>query len=84
VWAYPGPVDLRKGYDGLSAIVVGTLQKNVLSGDCFLFTNRTRDQITFSIPFGESHHPLHVASASRQNRARDATGEKRRRRVCAH
>jgi transposase len=42
VWAYPGPVDLRKGYDGLSAIVVGTLQKNVLSGDCFLFTNRTR------------------------------------------
>jgi transposase len=42
VWAYPGPVDLRKGYDGLSAIVVGKLKKNVLSGDCFLFTNRTR------------------------------------------
>jgi transposase len=42
VWAYPGPVDLRKGYDGLSAIVVGPLKKNVLSGDCFLFTNRTR------------------------------------------
>jgi transposase len=35
-------VDLRNGYDGLSAIVVGTLKKNVLSGDCFLFTNRTR------------------------------------------
>ena len=42
MWAYPGPLDLRKGYDGLSAIVVGTLRKNVLSGDCFLFTNRTR------------------------------------------
>jgi transposase len=42
VWAYPGPVDLRNGYDGLSAIVVGTLKQNVLSGDCFLFTNRTR------------------------------------------
>jgi len=36
VWAYPEPVDLRNGYDGLSAIVVGTLKKNVLSGDCFL------------------------------------------------
>ena len=23
MWAYPGPLDLRKGYDGLSAIVVG-------------------------------------------------------------
>jgi transposase len=42
VWAYPGPVDLRNGYDGLSAIVAGKLNKNVLSGDCFLFTNRTR------------------------------------------
>lgn len=42
VWAYPAPVDLRKGYDGLSALVVGTLCKDVLSGDCYLFTNRTR------------------------------------------
>jgi transposase len=42
VWAYPSPVDLRNGYDGLSAIVEALLRKNPLSGDCYLFTNRTR------------------------------------------
>jgi transposase len=42
VWAYPEPADLRNGYDGLSAIVVGKLGRDPLSGDCYLFTNRTR------------------------------------------
>ena len=42
VWAYPAPVDLRAGYDGLSAIVAGKLKRDPLSGDCYLFTNRTR------------------------------------------
>jgi transposase len=42
VWACPGPVDLRNGYDGLSALVVGKLKRDPLSGDCFLFTNRVR------------------------------------------
>ncbi|MFQ5471943.1 MAG: IS66 family insertion sequence element accessory protein TnpB [Dehalococcoidia bacterium] len=49
VWAYPEPVDLRRGYDGLSAIVIGKLKKNVVSGDCFLFTNRTRIGVTLCI-----------------------------------
>jgi hypothetical protein len=31
--------------------VVGTLKKNVLSGDCFLFTNRTRVFATLCILF---------------------------------
>ena len=42
VWAYPAPADLRKGFDGLSGLVQGELQKDLLSGDCFLFTNRKR------------------------------------------
>jgi transposase len=42
VWAYPAPADLRKGFDGLSALVVAQLAKDPLSGDCFLFTNRAR------------------------------------------
>jgi transposase len=42
VWAYPEPVDLRNGYDGLAAMVSGKLRRDPLSGDCFLFVNRTR------------------------------------------
>ena len=42
VFAYPAPADLRKGYDGLHGLVVSELGRDVLSGDCFLFTNRTR------------------------------------------
>lgn len=42
VFAYAQPADLRKGYEGLSAIVSSQIGCDVLSGDCFLFTNRTR------------------------------------------
>jgi transposase len=41
VWAYPAPVDLRRGFDGLEALVTG-LRRSALTGDYFLFTNRTR------------------------------------------
>ena len=42
VWAYPAPADLRNGYDGLAALVAATLRRDPLSGDCYVFTNRTR------------------------------------------
>ena len=42
VFAYPEPTDLRKGYDGLSALVTQGLQRDPLSGDLFLFVNRKR------------------------------------------
>jgi transposase len=42
VWAYPAPTDLRKGFDGLSGLVLSQLDRDPLSGDCFLFTSRTR------------------------------------------
>lgn len=42
VFAYAGPVDLRKGYDGLYGLVVGDLERDPLTGDCFLFVNRDR------------------------------------------
>jgi transposase len=42
VWAYPAPADLRNGYDGLAALVTATLRRDPLSGDCYVFTNRTR------------------------------------------
>lgn len=42
VWAYPAPVDLRRGFEGLGGLVRCTLQRDPLSGECFLFTNRER------------------------------------------
>lgn len=42
VFAYAAPADLRKGFDGLSALVVHSLGRDPLSGECFLFTSRAR------------------------------------------
>jgi transposase len=42
VWAYGAPVDLRKGFDGLSGVVSQHLGRDPLSGDCSLFVNATR------------------------------------------
>lgn len=42
VFACAYPVDMRKGFDGLSGIVINELGRDPLSGDLFLFANRTR------------------------------------------
>lgn len=42
VFAYAGPVDMRKGYDSLAALVVQDLERDVLSGELFLFVARNR------------------------------------------
>lgn len=42
VFAYPEPVDLRKGYDGLFGLVKTGLGRDPLSGDLFLFVNKRR------------------------------------------
>ena len=39
------PVDLRKGFDALSAAVQSVFDRNVLDGHLFLFLNRRRDRI---------------------------------------
>lgn len=45
VLAYPAPADLRKGYNGLSGLVLQDLGKDPLSGDCFLFVNRKKNAV---------------------------------------
>lgn len=42
VYAYPEPVDLRKGYDGLFGLVKQGLGRDPLSGELFLFVNARR------------------------------------------
>jgi transposase len=42
VWAYGKPVDMRKAFDALSALVTGAMGKELLSGDVFLFVSKSR------------------------------------------
>ena len=42
VWAYPAPTDLRKGYNGLYALVQHGLERDPRSGELFVFVNRNR------------------------------------------
>jgi transposase len=39
------PVDLRRGFEGLSAHVEGVLQQRVAEGGLFVFTNRRRNRL---------------------------------------
>ncbi len=42
VFAFPAPVDLRKGYNGLYGLVQTGLTRDPLSGELFLFVNQSR------------------------------------------
>lgn len=42
VFAYGRPVDMRRGFDGLHALVTNALKREVLDGELFLFVGRTR------------------------------------------
>jgi transposase len=42
VFVYRDPVDMRKSYDTLAALVEGPMHKSLLSGDIFAFIGKTR------------------------------------------
>ncbi len=45
IWLYAKPTDMRKSFDGLSALVKHQLQEDPLSGQLFVFINRRRTQM---------------------------------------
>ena len=45
IWLYAHPCDMRKSYDGLSALVKNSLQEDPLSGEWFVFINRKQTQM---------------------------------------
>ena len=45
IWLCTSPVDMRKSYNGLSALVVNQLQEDPLSGQLFVFINRRKTQM---------------------------------------
>ena len=44
VYAYCEPVDMRKGFEGLSGLVREAMKHDPLSGALFLFINRRRNR----------------------------------------
>ena len=45
VWLYTEPTDMRKSFDGLSALVKEKLSEDPLSGQLFVFVNRKRNYL---------------------------------------
>jgi transposase len=44
IWLASEPVDLRKGFDGLSAIIRHQWQKDLFAGHLFVFLGKRRDR----------------------------------------
>jgi transposase len=42
VYAYAQPTDMRKGFDGLTALVTEGLHRDPLNGDVYIFVSRDR------------------------------------------
>jgi transposase len=45
IWICVAPIDGRKSFDGLSAVVTSHLQRDPLSGDLFVFRNQRGDRL---------------------------------------
>jgi len=45
LWLYMQPVDMRKSFDGLGALVRSQLQENPASGALFVFINRRKTHV---------------------------------------
>jgi transposase len=45
IYLATAPADLRKSFDGLSALVEGSFGMDAMSGDLFIFLNRRATQV---------------------------------------
>ncbi|AZQ60870.1 transposase [Flammeovirga pectinis] len=45
IYLYSKFTDMRKGFNGLSNIVISLMEMNVVSGDIYVFINRSKDKI---------------------------------------
>lgn len=45
IFLFAAPTDMRKGHDGLSALVVNELQADLFSGHLFVFVSRRGDRV---------------------------------------
>ena len=59
------PIDGRKGFNGLTALVKESLAQEPTSGFLFVFLNRARHQTTFNMPTRHRSDRVSVASTAR-------------------
>ena len=45
MWFYPKPIDFRKQIDGLIVLIASHLEKSPVSGQLFLFRNRSSNKL---------------------------------------
>ncbi len=48
-YLYDAPTDMRKSFDGLQGIVNNRLNRDVRSGEVYIFINKRRDRIKFLV-----------------------------------
>jgi transposase len=58
-YLYNGPADMRRTFNGLTAIIRGQLGCNPLSGDVFIFFNRQRSQVKLIVWMPEGFEIYH-------------------------
>jgi transposase len=69
VWLAAGVTDMRKGFDGLAALVQQTLNLDPFRGQLFAFRGRRGQQPTFCIQFSLCDDCLPMAPAGRADTA---------------
>ena len=62
VWLATGHTDMRKGFDGLAALVQDHLKRDPFSGQAFVFRGRQGEPSTFCIQFSLCDDRIPVAS----------------------
>ena len=70
IWLAAGVTDMRKGFDGLAALVQTQLHEDAFAGHVFVFRGRRGKQATFSIPIAICRRRISLASALWQAAAR--------------
>lgn len=64
IWLCTQPTDMRRSFDGLSALVRNHLAADPTSGDWYAFINRRRDQTPFRIPIAVCGDRVSLASTA--------------------
>jgi hypothetical protein len=74
IWLAAQPVDLRKSFDGLAAMVREGLQGDPLSGDIFVFRNKAADRIKLLLWEEDGYAIWYKKQAPDYTRSRPFTG----------
>ena len=67
IWLAAGVTDMRRGFDGLAAMVQQTLALDPFSGQLFVFRGRRGQRATFYIQFAVCEDCLSLAPAVRSH-----------------